>query len=524
MLFPGALLAEIRVRTGAVNGTREATFFAFDLDSLPFRRNMQLTMVPPRKHPEPVLKPGPEGAPDETHAQFYGSVIRIDGMYRMWYCCLGFATPGNKTPQNMAAAICYAESKDGISWNKPDLGLVERNGNRHNNLVQVAPPKHTAYPAEKNVHVLYEPDDPNPGRRYKMLWHVPQAGGRLTMVPLFSADGLRWQWAIPPTLTKEPNSTFTLDSIVMPNEHLEGGGLVRFGGMYIMNGQSENPHNGKKTGRLTAGYWSPDFIHWQPEKTIALQRFAFDPAVRPGEGRETHEGVAMWNRGNVVIGIFGMWNGAKTWDDRSVDLGLVTSTDALHFREPVTEYLFAKAGVAGEWDAHGLLQGQGFEQVGDETWIWYGNWNMRQLFKTPFRPMPGQIGLLKMPRDRFGYVGVMDPKTARAQDTFVTGIGSMMTVPFEATRPGVKFEANVELAEGGGVRFELLDRSGRLVPGYTADAPQSGLRVPIQWKAGRSLPAGTYRLRATIERHGAETPRLYAMYVSETTPSAAKKK
>ncbi len=511
----GAVSAAIRVQIGGAVEVREATFFAFDLESTPFRRNLQLTMVPPAKHPEPVLGPGPEGAPDEVHTQFYGSVIKVGGKYRMWYCGYGYRDDRSRTPENMAAWVLYAESVDGLHWTKPDLGLVEHRGNRHNNIVQIGPPVPTAHPAEKNLHVLYEPDDPDPRRRYKMMLHGPHEGGRLTMVPLFSADGLRWEYALPPQLTDEAKTRFRLNSIVMPNEHLEGGGLVRFGGMYLLNGQAENAHNGKKSGRLVAGYWSPDFVQWQPEKAVSLTRFGFDPAKRPGEGQETHEGVAMWNRGNVVLGVFGMWNGAPKVSDRSVNLGLATSVDALHFREPVTDWVFAKAGAADEWDSHGLLQGQGFEQVGDETWIWHGNWDMRRLAQVPFRPKSGQVGLLRLPRDRFGYVAVLDPKMARAQDTFGNGVGSMMTVPFEVGKTAVQFSANVELAAEGTVRFELLDRAGRLVPGYRATVSGSGLRVPLPWQTKRRLPAGTYRLRTVIERRGPESPKVFAVYVTE---------
>src|SRR5207248_4866466 len=104
----GALSAAVRVYTGAVAETREATFFAFDLDSIPFRRNLQLTMVPPSKHPEPVLSPGPAGAPDEVHAQFYGSVIKVASKYRMWYCGLSVVTPGERTPEKLTSWRCYA--------------------------------------------------------------------------------------------------------------------------------------------------------------------------------------------------------------------------------------------------------------------------------------------------------------------------------------------------------------------------------------------------------------------------------
>jgi hypothetical protein len=513
--------AAFKVHLGPSVETDEISFFAFDLDSVPFRRNLHLTMVPATKHPEPVLRRGPKGSPDEMRAEFYGSVIKINGKYRMWYCGLGFEDPARQTPEDMKSWILYAESTDGIHWIKPHLGLTEFRGNRSNNIVAIDLIPHTAFATERNVHVLYEPEDPDPARRYKMLLHVPHEGGRMTMVPLLSNDGLTWRYAIPPQLTDEPKPRFKLNSIAMPNEHLEGGGLVKFDGFYYENGQSENPYDGTKAGRLVAGYWSSDFIHWQPEKSEAQVRSGFDPKGYPGNGPETHEGVALWHRGNVLIGICGHWQGATNWSDRQIDLGLVTSVNGFQFREPMQDFIFAKAGAPGEWDAGGLLQGQGFEQVGEETWIWYGTWNLkaggnsRNYAKEALMVSQGDIGLLKLPRDQFGYVSVLDPKQARAQETFKSGIGSFMTVPFEVLKGKARLEANVHLAEDGRINVELLDRSGTPVPGFVATVETAGLRVPLTWQGRNPIQPGIYRLRATIERHGAASPRLYALYVTE---------
>ena len=35
--------------------------------------------------------------------------------------------------------LCYAESSDGVHWTKPDLGLVEYQGNKNNNLLISGP-------------------------------------------------------------------------------------------------------------------------------------------------------------------------------------------------------------------------------------------------------------------------------------------------------------------------------------------------------------------------------------------------
>jgi hypothetical protein len=335
---------------------------------------------------------------------------------------------------------------------------------------------------------------------------------------------LTWRYALPPQLTAEPKPRFKLAAMAMPNEHLEGGGLVKFDGLYYANGQSENPYAGAKSGRIVAGYWSPDFIHWHPEKSEAQVRSGFNPQTYPGDGPETHEGVAVWNRGNILIGICGHWDGATNWSGRRIHLGLVTSVNAYQFREPIPDFVFVKAGEPGAWDAGGLLQGQGFEQVGDETWIWYSSWNLAAGGDTKsYSPKAlmlsaGDVGLLKLRRDGFGYVSVLDPKKAKANDTFRTGKGSLMTVPFEVAGNPARLETNLELADEGSIGFELLDRAGLPVPGYSAVVERSGTRVPVMWENQKSIHPGIYRLRATLERRGADSPKLYSFYVTTGHP------
>ena len=41
---------------------------------------------------------------------------------------------------------CYAESKDGIHWTKPDLGLFEFDGSKKNNIVWDGPGAHNFTP------------------------------------------------------------------------------------------------------------------------------------------------------------------------------------------------------------------------------------------------------------------------------------------------------------------------------------------------------------------------------------------
>src|SRR5690242_14387889 len=59
---------------------------------------------------------------------FYTTVIRDGGMFRMYY-------RGQSSRPGYRYAICYAESPDGIHWTKPELGLVEIDGTKANNVL-----------------------------------------------------------------------------------------------------------------------------------------------------------------------------------------------------------------------------------------------------------------------------------------------------------------------------------------------------------------------------------------------------
>src|SRR5439155_19820012 len=142
------------------------------------------------------------------------SVIRHDRKFKMWYIAADRAgIEGMKTGKSGGWRVAYAESSDGVSWIKPNLGLVEYQGNRDNNLVAVDPPDLYGY----TLALLYEPEELDASRRFKMMLLVqwdPGNGRRLsTSVPLWSSDGLRWRLGVPAHLR---NSILAKEDVVLP--------------------------------------------------------------------------------------------------------------------------------------------------------------------------------------------------------------------------------------------------------------------------------------------------------------------
>ena len=494
----------ITVFTSDATMVREAVFFSFDDVLIPFTYNLKLTMVPPDKYPgNPVVRRGGPGAPDDFGVQFYGSIIRHDDTFKLWYVAAN-EDINSEESFTMGWRQAYAESKDGINWDKPSRGLVEYNGNRDNNLLLIQP----APLATINLKVIFDPDDPDPSRRYKMAGHtwdwVGNRRGRATLCPLFSEDGLRW--AVAGNRTPFKRCLRSEDRFLPDHAFEAGSGLYLWKGMYYINGQGGDKHTTHMSGRKVSIFRSADFIHWSPTRTLGFAREGQYLEFPGGHGEESHEGVGVWHRGNVIIGLYGIWHGAPDWPERTIDLGFLISNDGLHYREPVTEYVFLKKGEDGEWDQGGLIQGQGFENVGDKTYVWYGAWDPRH---HPYVPRGG-VGLAVLDRDRFGYLSMWD---GADEASFVT---SSIKIDGSAV-----LSVNADnFSHDARLRIEILDEREQPVPGFSGDAAavhtDPGFNVPVKWKRTDRIGelSQPVKLRFTFEGKGRDAIRIYAFYLT----------
>lgn len=80
-------------------------------------------------------------------------------------------------------AIGYAESKDGIHWVKPNLGLTEFQGSTNNNILMLY---------AHGSGVLLDEAEWDPSKRYKMMTMVDRPGLPGFMAVCFSEDGIHW--------------------------------------------------------------------------------------------------------------------------------------------------------------------------------------------------------------------------------------------------------------------------------------------------------------------------------------------
>ena len=74
-------------------------------------------------------------APWEADGWVYYTLIQEQGFIRMYYLCMPMYNREHTRHDPPFHHICYAESTDGVHWNKPELGICEINGSTRNNVI-----------------------------------------------------------------------------------------------------------------------------------------------------------------------------------------------------------------------------------------------------------------------------------------------------------------------------------------------------------------------------------------------------
>ncbi|HOW69134.1 MAG TPA: hypothetical protein PKY77_00920 [Phycisphaerae bacterium] len=93
-------------------------------------RGVELCVHPPRKTGEMTIRP--EHPWENGGIGPYSSVMKLGPTYHMWYHAMDTV---HWDTGKTNGAVCYAQSKDGIKWEKLVIGLTEYQGRKDNNIV-----------------------------------------------------------------------------------------------------------------------------------------------------------------------------------------------------------------------------------------------------------------------------------------------------------------------------------------------------------------------------------------------------
>lgn len=232
---------------------------------------------------KPVVLPD---RPTENNAgvYVYGSVYFDQGKYRMWY-----QTSAKEWSQHDPAVVAYAESDDGISWDKPNLGIVKHHGEDtnltnlgfHSPSIVINPkaPPEKRYMATGCVDSRYGNRNEDVEANLGGAYHVA-----------FSADGLHWK-------VEDPMPQFGTEHLAdaLYSIYHRGRGevqtLMKFNRLY---------------GNILRRSWwevSREGDVWS-EKKLAIIADDFEDVAAMSRGYRSgdYNGVALMDVGNSTIG------------------------------------------------------------------------------------------------------------------------------------------------------------------------------------------------------------------------------
>ena len=521
---PDRVAGTVRWETATEDG--DLVLFAFDDHSIPWRDNLKLTLEKAKKHlANPVIQPGLPGTADSLSASLYGTVLKIGDKFRMWYAA--FPLPDKRFKElSQYSPVAYAESADGIHWEKPRLGLIEFRGNKDNNLVLIDHgSEEFGTPWNNFLSVVYDTEDPDPARRYKMAYNTRTPRSDTTTATAVSPDGLRWKLVNKTDFTRG---------------HFETNSLIRFRGTFYVYGQNLYPFgghlvDGTPAGRTMTVLSSPDFENWSSGRALSFFRSNYEPKPM-NYGREVHMGAGMWNRGNVIVGLYARWHGdtiinqnqkfattsSGQWSlaGLKMDLGLVLSNDAIHFREPVRDFVVLPFGKEGEWDSESLMQGNAFHNTETQTFIWYSHWHTSIPLQTPTQQSPQVksqgIGLATMRRDGFGYLSrLLTEPVATWREKWERSEASLVTRSIRLRHPSSLYLNVADVTPEHPLRVDLVNEAEKPLAGYQPVAMnQDAVKGRIQWPDKRVIPENvTFRIRISWPQGVKANPKLYAIYL-----------
>jgi hypothetical protein len=448
--------------------------------------------------PEVLAEPVLEGAgeADGRGVAIYGSVIREGGTFRMWYQ----ATPRQELTAGDTVLVGCVESDDGLSWRRPEHGVMEWAGNRRNHLTDL--PFHCPS-------VLIDPTAP-PEARYRAfgctgrrkLPDLPKGFG----IPVrawyeyhtaHSADGIHWT-------VDGPDPVWPgMDVITSTWDPWTGNALVAFKRV----GRSAN----LRRRRFFNATWATGV----PGNAVsALIPDEYDDLVARARGFESADyyGVGLYPGPTVTIGF--LWNfrhHAPRGDTRygrqgrigCVDISLVYQTE----RGGRWQHLpgrpdWLTAADMPDWATGCVYTAASPIEVGDETWLYFAGtrnhhgWAGIDVDTAEFcrAQDPSRIGLARWPRGRL--MG------------FESRLHGLVRLTPRSSDNGtaVKMVVNATTRPGGRVRAALVDEKGEPLTGYRVEdcEPLTGDHpaTEIRWRGGPDgpkQPSGS----AVVELEGA---------------------
>ncbi len=403
-----------------------------------------------------LQKPRDEGPvlkfdnPWEGDESAYFTIIKDEDTYRLYYRGL----PPKDKDSIYHQTTCYAESKDGIHWVKPNLRLFEANGILDNNIV-------LANAGEVNHNFspfLDTKPGVDPDQRYKALGGIFNGG----LFAYVSKDGIRWK-------KLQEKSVFTNGGFDSQNVSFWSESEQCYL-CFFRTGAGQ----GHGTFRGVARTTSKDFIHWT------------DP-VRMGKAEDFAEHIYT----NQTSPYF-----------RAPHIYIATAARFMQGRQVLTEEQASQIGVnpnyfkdcsdavlitsrGGSHYDRTFMEGFIRPGIGLENWVSRTNYPALNVVQTGPTEMSVYVNqdyaqptahLRRYSLRLDGFASVSAPYKS----------GEMITKPF--TFSGEKLHLNFSTSAAGEIRVEIQDVNGQPISGYSLEDSQiligNEIERVVAWKNG----------------------------------------
>jgi hypothetical protein len=391
-------------------------------------------------------------APWEGGWSCYVTVFKDGDLYRMFYRGLPIAGKDGSSNEG----VCYAESKDGITWSKPNLGLFEVFGTRSNNVVWTnAPYAHNFSP--------FHDERPNvpADEKYKAL-----AGYMKTGLHAFkSADAIHWS-------EMQPKAVFTNGVFDSQNVAFWSGTEQQ----YLCYFRTLKKISGKAY-RWISKTTSKDFLHWTDPVEMEFGETPPEELYTNGTHpyfRAPHIYIALAKRffpDKVALPAAQAKELVANPHYRvaSSDSIFMTTRGGSHYERPFLDAFIRPGPTAHDWIARDNTPALGVVPANEREMF---------IYRVSHYAQPS-AHLARYTLRTDGFVSVNAPYAG----------GELVTEPL--TFSGSKLELNYMSSAAGGIRVEIQDEQGKALPGFAlsdcAEMLGDEISRVVTWTKGSDL-------------------------------------
>lgn len=393
--------------------------------------------------------------PWEGHFSGYCTIIKDGSLYRAYY--RGVRSSGSDGRDE--EVTCYAESKDGISWTKPDLGIKMVGGSTSNNTILANEP-----PVTHNFSPFIDTNPKaKPGEKYKALGGTGKSG----LMAYVSADGIHWKKAQQESVFRK--GLFDSQNVSFWSESEQ---------KYVCYFRSWTG-DGYKGFRSVSRTTSPDFFNWSDPVAMTF-------GDTPMEHLYTQQTSPYFRAPHiyVAIGARFMPNRKVVSDEQAVKLNvnpqyyndcsdavmLTTRGGSSYDRTFMESYIRPGVGLAN-WVSRSNYPALNVVQTSDTEMSVYVNEEYAQ--------PTAHLKRYSMRLD--GFTSLSAPFKG----------GEVLTKAFVFT--GSQLEINYSTSAAGEIKLELQNEKGEPIPGFSLDDCQTiignEIKRVVSWKGKEDLSA-----------------------------------